>query len=415
MFEAEKDSTLSVPKEAYVFTVHTAAQLINTKNRNALVKELRRWALCDEGLFEATYMQLVEVFSEYVQSFSESATQRVPVQWLFSALRRAVLLHSGFAKHLSITHGKRYAASDAGARMLFAVFSAGLLFEVGALLSGRQVDLCDHIGRYKARWSVFEGPLTQYAEFYKVRYGRSMPEVLLKPTTIALAKQIMPLRAFLWLSEHDEVLHYWFEGLWRLDAFFEGYRVECDVEALLQKEAWALEEVEVDAFVSQETLEAERFWNWVQEAVQSESLPQDLIAEVDGECVVDVAGLVGQYQRVYLQADHAVVLMQKFNYLGIAQLDGQDYKYKQYFSLPPEKASQAANRLFGSKQTAVKTEKKRFALMDERSKSFYFGTALAQTRGRWQTHEPLTTRDTLERLNKKAHTRATRRLRPKHS
>ena len=383
--EGEKKAEHTLPPEAVVYPVRSCEQLIGQSNYRVLANRIRKWVKCDEALYTVCYKQLVDRYAEFVQCLPNDQRQGGQTSMLVVSVRRALLLVEAFSKHLVVREGKMVLASEFGARVLFAVFSSALLFEVGRLSSGRQMHLCNEKGMFVAQWCIFEGSMVDYGHYFKVRYGVSLPEVLLRPITHLLARQLMPTKAMVWLAEDHEVMHRWFEGLTVVDAFFEGYRADLDVDALLQKDPLLLEEIPKEQIVAEETLEAEKFWEWLKESLQEDTLDAEHVAVVDGELLLDLKALTHAYGRVFSTADHHVVLTKQFNHLGIAKMDGQDFKHQQYFSKAHGASVQNAHAgvLFGAGGPGgaekSKATGKSFVVLDAGTTAFHLPAQVQKT------------------------------------
>ena len=390
------------PQEAYVYPVRTAEQLITSQHVKTCATHIRKWTKCDDTLFHGCYLPLMHRYAEFVQCLPNQSTQRAS-SMLMVSLRRALLLIEAFAKHLVVTEGKMVLASDFGARVLFAVFSSALLFQVGKVGSGLRVELCSENGGYRAPWLLFEGPMTAYADYFKLRFGNVLPDTLLKPMTHVVARQIMPTQAMIWIGEDSEVLHRWFEGLNVVDAFFEGYRVELNVDELLQKDPLRLDEIEASSNVLSDQLEAEKFWHWLKEHIRQDAYANDHVLFVDGELVLDIEALIEWYVREFGLGDYAMVLAKQFNDLGITKMDGNAVKYQQYFAKSQD-ASASSGLFLGQRAHAGKA--RHLLALDAQASQFFFSKEILmgvrQRSGHMQAANQLTSgQQILQRLQSK--------------
>lgn len=407
----EKNDAQQYPWSATVYHLKTGEQLLDLPGYAGLIQQIKKTVAIDQGLFDACYLSLMQRFAAFVQAIPESTASRAQPM-LAVGMRRAFLLLQAFANHLQVTEGKAYLQSDAGARLLFAVFSAALLFELGKIASEKRMELCDDQGNFLAHWSPFENNMLAYGQYFKIRFGKSLMDPLLKPLTQVLAKKVMPELAFLWLTEDQEVLYRWFEALNVVDEFFAVYRSTCDISELLQKDPLVLSDVLTETQLPTDNLQAERFWDWIQESLNEGKLDSDQAAVVDGELILDIESLAKSYGRVFAKADHAVVLVQQFNSLGIAQMDGQDFKHRQYFSsLPGQQQKRGlsghGSGLFAGSNHGAHSQRqaqtKSFVVVDKQTSDFILKSGLV-TKGDAKTWSSTThvsdSQDTLLRLEK---------------
>jgi hypothetical protein len=162
-----------------------------------------------------------------------------------------------------------------------------------------------------------------------------------------------------------------------------------------------------DKRLSTDNLQAECFWEWIQVSLNEGKLDSDQAAVVDGELILDIESLAQSYGRVFAKADHAVVLVQQFNSLGIAQMDGQDLKHRQYFSSVPGQqqkqmlAGRGSGLFAGSNHGQGAT--KSFVVVDKQTSDFILKSGLV-TKGdakMWSSMSDANgSHDTLLRLEK---------------
>ncbi|MEC8460598.1 MAG: TraI domain-containing protein [Pseudomonadota bacterium] len=362
--------------EAHVYPAHEANKLLKPQGVARILAKLRHLITIDEALYVSCYQQLNQRFAEFVQCLPPPGEKHHQYSMLAVSLRRAYLLVEAFSKHMAVSYGKRHAETDEGARLLYAVYAAALLFEIGNITSGRRIVLCNDQGAYLSQWLPFEKSINTYSRHFKIRYGQSLPDVLLIPMTHVLAKQIMPETGFQWIAEQTEVLHRWFEGLNLVDAFFGAYQATCNVDELLQKDPLKVDEEPIETFKPDDTLEAEQFWAWLKEQLANKTLSDEHTAIVAGELILDIEALAQIYSQQQVRSERAVVIVKQFNALGIAKMSGQDYRYEQYFSEPPGSQGQTNSFLSRTASSAQQNKiMRQFIVLDQASTQFYISAS----------------------------------------
>ena len=334
----------AIPKEAHVYPVHSGHKLLHFGAYQKVLREISAITKLDVAHENTCYVQLIEQYAEFVQLLPHPLTGEKE-SLLSRSVKRAFVMLREFARHQKERHGADYATSETGARLLYAVFSAGLLFEVGNICIDRRIMLCDAQGRYRAQWQYFDKPMMHYGQYYKVRFGQGMDKKLVPEITHILAKQIMPSLGFAWLSEDQVILIQWFTALNQRDEFFGVYKIELEIDKCIEDDPLELEDIPSEVFVPEETLVAEKYWEWLREKIRNSDAsigsPDGAIQVVDGDILLDHAKLSTEFGRVFSRYRDAVVLSTQFNHLGICQLDGQDYKFFQYYSLPHSSTAKA--------------------------------------------------------------------------
>ena len=329
-----------IPKEAHVYPVHTGKKLLGLGSYQSVLKEISAIVKLDIAHDETCYQQLIEQYADFVQLLSHPLSA-VKESMLSRSVKRAYIMLREFARCYEERYGSQAIVSESGSRLLYGVFSAALLFEVGCICTERRIILCDTHGRYRAQWQYFDRPMHHYGQYYKVRFGKGMNKRLTTEVTYLLAKQIMPNLGFAWLSEDQVVLQQWFRALNIRDEFFGAYKIELDIDKVIVEDPLALDDIPDECFVPEETLAGEKYWEWLKEKMKeadaSISQPDSAIQIVKGDVLLDHNRLLTEFGRVFSRYRDSIVVGAQFNHLGLCQLDGQDYKFTQYYSKPAGK------------------------------------------------------------------------------
>ncbi len=334
-----------IPREAHVYPVHTGKKLLGIGSYQTVLKEISSIVKLDVAHEETCYRQLLEQYADFVQLLPHP-TSSAAESMLSRSVKRAYIMLREFARCYEERYGNESIVSDSGARLLYGVFSSALLFDIGCICTERRVVLCDTQGRYRAQWQYFDKPMHHYGQYYKVRFGKGMSKKLTREVTYLLAKQIMPSLGFAWLSEDHIVLQQWFMALNIRDEFFGAYKIELDIDQIIRDDPLDLDDIPDECFVPDDTLAAEKYWEWLKEKMQEAdadiSQPDSPIQIVNGNVLLDHKRLLTEFGRVFSRYRDAIVVGAQFNHLGLCQLDGQDYKFTQYYSKPAGKAAGGA-------------------------------------------------------------------------
>lgn len=363
----------SLPQEAMVFQIKTSKQLLRSVSYQRLMDDIKDITLQEEYVMDHLYAELVRKFAEYVQQLPQPHINN-PDSMLRSAVRRAFIMLRAFAQDQQAAHGKYYPKTESGSRVLYAVFSAALLFEVGKICTDRKVVLCDEKGNYHCDWDYFNKPILAQGEYYKIRYGNNLASNLVTEVTHLLAKQIMPAEGFSWLAEDNVLLKLWFIALIARDEFFGECKITLDVEQILATANIELEECDQDGFVPEENLDAEYFWEWLRDKISNErekiNQKGSGIYLVDGELVLDYKQLVRDFGRNYARFSTGMILDSQICNIGVVPLDGQDLRFKIYHQLH---SSRGASMFAAATAEKTPPQNQSYLALDMHSTRFYLG------------------------------------------
>ena len=367
-----------LPIEARIYSIKTSDMLLSSASYQKLIKDIDTVTYADKEVIEVFYKRLIYKFAAYVQLLPEPQSPR-PKSMLMASMRRAFLMLRAFSNEMHAVYGRPYLRSSEGSRLLFAVFSAALLFEIGKICANRKILITDNKGSARGEWNYFDKGLRHYGEYYKIRYGEGMPPGLTAEITYIIAKNLMPELGFSWLAEDFFVLQQWFIALTVRDEFFGAYKIDYNVTEDLEKAPLELEDLENNYEVPAEMLEIEMFWRWLREKIAKDKNKindgKSGIYIVDGELAFDHNKLMNEFGQIYSNFTGVVVLAQQYNHLGLVPLSGYDYKFSQYFSMPVKGAGAG---IFGATGQQQVNPGETITLMgiDKNTTAFYFGSVL---------------------------------------
>ena len=173
-----------IEKLLYVYEIKTAEALLKNKAMSFLLAKLKKESFIDQDLFSQTYQALLYSFSACVQMLSLEHGRHGQSHLMYAS-KRALAHWLAFKELLIAQYGKRYLATDGGARLLYAVFSSSLLFEIAKLNLHIQVVLCDKEGRYQGDWNMM-------LKTSKLPSFLSLPSLLSLPPVLSLLFPRLP-------------------------------------------------------------------------------------------------------------------------------------------------------------------------------------------------------------------------------
>lgn len=288
-----------IPQGARIYPIRAGKLRLQEPGYHEFVRQLKSLIGQTGDVFSGCYEALLVNYADFVQLLPEDCA--LPARSMLNvALKRSYLTTKEFLQHMQARHGKNFHQQGQGARLIYAVFSASLLFRVAKVVSDKQIQLCDKNGKVIKHWMYFDQPLTKSAKHFKMRLVNTMPDAVLRHMTVVLAKQLMPVLGFAWLAEDLPLLGSWFSALNILDEFFGVHQIGLDVEALMRQSAFDFEESDLYE-VAQDVLLGEEFWEWLSDQVLAHdhglTLERDGIGLVDGALMFDVDRWVERFAK----------------------------------------------------------------------------------------------------------------------
>lgn len=252
----------------HLLPVWPSSKLLADANQQALLKEIQQFSALPSAHFQALYLPAIQGYAEFVQVISLEP---------HSAL--GGLLNLGLAR---ATLGLRqYAESgaklDADPLINYAIFTAGLFFDVVKVISQQKIVICDVAGNYLEDWYPYAGSMVrQRAEFYKMYpYNTTAYQALNHEAVALLARQMMPNEGFLWLSSDLELFIDWLNAL--RGEYSDGGRKITRALSLIRledlNELMALfTEVPIELILPEHPPMEDQFYKWLREGLANGSI-----------------------------------------------------------------------------------------------------------------------------------------------
>lgn len=249
--------------------VLSAHDLIGQAQCEAIFKQLRACVGVSEAHFEVLYERFVYRYIEFVQL--------IPSQ---QGGALASLMHEGLARGLLAIEG--YLANqpdktEGDPLYLYALFTAGLLFDVHKVMTDYKITLTTEEGKFVDYWYPLEGSMVGKGEYYKLYPRQPIYQRLDRPLVLLLARDIVPELGYMWLSSDMKVYADW------LDALRGEQSGGVIVEYLLTLMKWedilaraeTFEKVPVHAKVATATQQGDAFLAWLKAEIERGNIPQN--------------------------------------------------------------------------------------------------------------------------------------------
>jgi integrating conjugative element relaxase (TIGR03760 family) len=199
------------PLRPDLLPVLKASQLLESEKRRANLRRLPSLL----GLSDANYAllaeELIHRFAEFVQDIPETRNSYYAKAGglLDHSLDRTVSTLQFCRSYFLPRGGEAAALTQPQTLWTYAVFSASLLHGIGKLATDYVIEVFDAKQQQQRLWSAFDGSFSEQGRYYKYDFKTSYQERFKTRVSLLLARQIMPIEGFRWISQNSEVLAVW--------------------------------------------------------------------------------------------------------------------------------------------------------------------------------------------------------------
>jgi hypothetical protein len=346
--------------EALLYPVLSAAKLLQQAGHQKLLDDIKNNVALAEVRYEILYEPLINSFVEYVQVFNDVG-KLSDEQLMNIGLERAYHISSQYISE----NGK-----DVDPAFIYALFSLGLMLDVGRIEAGRKIMICNKRGIFLKEWQPLLGEtLFETANFYKTRESINYSIKMCNLMTPLIAQTIVPELGLLCLREDPNMLASW------LAILAHDEKTDDDLSSVFQiynknfneKRKKRLRGVLVDAELIESLMAGEAFWKWLKEGLKNKTIEINKsgghVHKVDGGLFVDYQELAKKFSSIYSDKFPSwTVAVRQFNSLGIAKLSGGDYKYDQFFG---DKGKYNIGGMFGAQKSSSLSKMPNGILIEE--------------------------------------------------
>ena len=207
-----------LPREHYFkktpgeFKLQTPSDLLKKKNNHHYLRTLPHLANAPQSIYDAIYLPCIEYFAEYCQTLPAFHVNpyNFPGGLLELGIARGHTALSIYRKEEPITGIKPEAMSAKAALWTYAIFTAGLFYDVGYLASHFWITQCDKKGENGKTWHPFQGPMEKnHGHYFRYCYETEKRDPLRNRVSPLLARQMMSPIGFDWLSQDKDIFEYW--------------------------------------------------------------------------------------------------------------------------------------------------------------------------------------------------------------
>jgi len=307
--------------------------LVHVKHKQLLIK-IQRYSGLDEKDFAELYAVVINNFVEFAQA--------LPIK---IGGKLGGLMNYGLERgSMALEVYKEQAGVNFSARYAYAVFTMGLLVDVGLTVSQQKLMISNEHGEFIEEWSPFQGSVLAKGKYYKLRFVLNRWQILGKLSTTLLARQLMTEVGFLWISQDYELLQMWLAAL----AGEEGVadRTLMNLLQLVNKRLAGMElkdnlpHLTLHPTYPHETMDGEAFAAWLIDGINNGTI---IINQPDSSVYLLPSGDFLLESRIFQQfgeekkIDKWEAIMGQFNCLGFTKLGGKAVSFTRFYERFPER------------------------------------------------------------------------------
>ncbi|MBS0350122.1 MAG: TraI domain-containing protein [Proteobacteria bacterium] len=315
-----------------VLTVLPNHKLLGDSRHLVLLQEIQQLSGVSDYHFKSLYRIAINRFAEFVQVLPEEP-QGSLMGLLNLGLARATLALRKYTSEPGIK-------PDSDPLINYAIFTAALFLTIPKAFTNQKVLGCDEHGEFTQEWHPYSGSMSeQKIDFYKFYpYQISLFDRLNHESAALIARQLMSLEGFLWLSSDLELFMDWLSAL-RGDES-EGGRKIRQILSLLRHEdimglLKTLSAVATEVITPKELPLEDQCFAWIQDSIKNGALA---VNTTDANIhLLDDGTVYINFKLVELFAEHRKLTIDPIKLAGVIN---QRFGYQNYVAAQ-EKAAYA--------------------------------------------------------------------------
>lgn len=351
-----------------IYPVLSAEQLLSSKERSAVIHQIRKQSGAPIEYFNILYKKLIENVAEFTQNLPSLKNRRLCR--LDRQLNIASIALSLREPYVLAGELLNRSTDDEKALWNYVIFSSLLLSRVGELFTHYHVSMVNDKGLFQQAWEPLVGSMLGQGQYYKIRNIIDTTFPTTKDVTVLLARQLMPDDGFHWIASNPVAFEQWLLGLQSSgtgesegvinDCYITLQKYLIENQKLIEQENQEilkeyleelLEEFIVDHHTGEELTEqlsseatntraGEDFYQWLREGIEQEKIT---VNKNDSSVLVTSQGVLLLHPEIFERFAHenphhhnAEVVFDQFKKLGlvsnknvegyVAKLPGMDNK-----------------------------------------------------------------------------------------
>lgn len=215
-----------------IYPVLSAEQLLASKERTAVVHQIRMQSGAPVEYFNILYKKLIDNVAEFLQNLPSLKNRRIArldrqlnIASISLSLREPYIVAGELLNRTTDTEK---------ALWNYVVFSSLLLSRVGELVTQYHISLVSDKGIFQQAWEPLVGSMINQGQHYKIRSIIDNTGPTTEDLTVIIARALMPDDGFHWIASNAVALEEWLLGL-QSDGVGKSEGVVADCYITLQK------------------------------------------------------------------------------------------------------------------------------------------------------------------------------------
>lgn len=351
--------------ERSLFPIVAADVLLASAPRKAILENIRQAVDISDEHFNILYQSLINNFVEFVQLLPANNEAQL------GSLMDEGLLRASFALQQQKNEDEDQQPDPL---LVYTLFSAALLFDVGYAINNRTVMISEKDGTFIKEWLPNKGKMQQSdGGYYRIRFGGGEPTELSRRVTPLFAERLMPLAGFNWIAQDSDAFDSWIALLNNEKEIVNDLKPYLDYankKILAEPAKEFFSAVNINILEPQETVLGEDFLEWLKNGLDTEAISINAydsdIHMIEDGLFLEVPEIINKFcaQSPKKPAWEAVFAqLKKIGFVNSSETSEQlatyTYDYAEPVKQQPDAQKQEANNKQQAQNVAPKQESPR--------------------------------------------------------
>lgn len=191
--------------------IETAKTILEAPDRKKVLARLQTLLGLPLERYEALCEPLIHRFAEFVQSLPETQNSYFAQHGglLDHMLQRVLIALEIVQKHFLLEGKAESGLTEEQTLWTYTLFTAALFHNIGTVSANITTQIYDRNRRFVQEWQPLDGPMISQGHYYKYDFTLPAGEHFKQHTSALLARQLMPLDGFRWISSDKELFAIW--------------------------------------------------------------------------------------------------------------------------------------------------------------------------------------------------------------